>query len=879
MHTSRPPARVSRMSTMRSNSSSSAGHAWRHSGEGQASHTDDEESADDEEDEEEEDSHTSETDKETDEEGTVTNETVDKQHRDSRRTGRKRSRYNSMRSANGSSHTSKNSRNDIRDNSSHRYSRGEYIAPLHRWRRTTRCTSPVSYQWRRVDDMLHDAAQRRVSTTTRLTAKRSDTTEAEEEANEKEKTTDIWALSSMFKPSEWAIRFDPQSHVGSAGAFVSFTREEFDEAMADGTACEPVGAGWERSGGVGYDDASRLFQLYERFGNFDLVADRWSTCAPTTTTMSPCEVSEARAQPSAQALCAEYTRVTRALLRRRMRRLQQLLLQPDTAHDGVNKEYTECEREEQEVAHGEYTKASTQSELCASASVASSPSSRVDVHSTRTRTNTPVGATVAPPLLTLLRKHPLFVEDDIMLGMSATQQQQQSQPTEEDHEMDNNNNNAPIIAENVAAVPTREEEREDSVGRRGGRGAKSRRHTRGEKGCRAMSVYDTCVAALTWQDTPQTAWQSHASSERRRCVLHTLLEQERIAQVQFNRAAASYSALCARALPLLQRAQPILHNRTTDTNSAADGIERGSEPNNSSSTTNTNKEDGNDGEDNSNTNSIDALCENLWQPFPWSPGCVRQRCPFSSASTSTSASTTSAAGGVSESASSGAGSGFYTREALEYEMNVVIPLHLTRLAGAVRAGWLLPPPSATPTSSNPGIQSTSATGRTTEDVSHATKAASSAAAAHSSSSPDASSSADAALLAKQMQYVHSTGVCNRAVTHMSESVLLTLPRAVPLLYREVEQELEKYLLDDPWALMEDTGEASLWTEEIRVTYTQNLLLSRQLHKMHTLKDGLEKLIADVRQATASFADFEEGEEEEDGQEDTPSASREQSTCE
>lgn len=94
-----------------------------------------------------------------------------------------------------------------------------------------------------------------------------------------------------------------------------------------------------------------------------------------------------------------------------------------------------------------------------------------------------------------------------------------------------------------------------------------------------------------------------------------------------------------------------------------------------------------------------------------------------------------------------------------------------------------------------------------------------------------------------LKQVHASGLCNRAYSHVSEAILLSLPRAsgLPLTFHEVEELLERHLWDHPEALM--AGSHPLTAElisKIRLLLLQNRLWKRYSQKLESRLAGLEK---------------------------------------
>ncbi|CCW67892.1 unnamed protein product [Phytomonas sp. Hart1] len=190
-----------------------------------------------------------------------------------------------------------------------------------------------------------------------------------------------------------------------------------------------------------------------------------------------------------------------------------------------------------------------------------------------------------------------------------------------------------------------------------------------------------------------------------------------------------------------------------------------------------------------------------------------------------------------------------------------LPMQCTRLLLCAQSGWLLPPPaslqkflkpSATEAHKENHSHPITMTPHTTNNPTHLTPNPSYGG-LHEEDKPPPEGftppppEATPAEL-RLFQRLHRDGVCNHAHSNLSEGVLLTLPAAIPRLHREVEQELEKYLWEDPAALMGDAPPAQSLTAEIRIAYSQNIVLTRLLSKLANLEDTITRLHADAQLA-------------------------------
>lgn len=91
----------------------------------------------------------------------------------------------------------------------------------------------------------------------------------------------------------------------------------------------------------------------------------------------------------------------------------------------------------------------------------------------------------------------------------------------------------------------------------------------------------------------------------------------------------------------------------------------------------------------------------------------------------------------------------------------------------------------------------------------------------------------------------SNMVANRAFSNIAEALLLTLPPTVPRVHLGVEHELEKHLWEDHRALCDDSAEVQQLLSDVRVVYTQNVILRRFAGRCGTLEASLKKLVTEA----------------------------------
>lgn len=98
---------------------------------------------------------------------------------------------------------------------------------------------------------------------------------------------------------------------------------------------------------------------------------------------------------------------------------------------------------------------------------------------------------------------------------------------------------------------------------------------------------------------------------------------------------------------------------------------------------------------------------------------------------------------------------------------------------------------------------------------------------------------------RQLKDVHGSGWANRAHSHLGEAVLLSFPRTagIPVVFREVEEALEKHLWEDPYALMEgDHPAIAALISEIRLLLLQNKTSRRHVQRWESrVLEGLQKI--------------------------------------
>lgn len=103
---------------------------------------------------------------------------------------------------------------------------------------------------------------------------------------------------------------------------------------------------------------------------------------------------------------------------------------------------------------------------------------------------------------------------------------------------------------------------------------------------------------------------------------------------------------------------------------------------------------------------------------------------------------------------------------------------------------------------------------------------------------------------QDLKSIHAAGCVNRCYSLVSEGVLLSLPRTVPLPYREIEEKMEGMLWEHPYALMSgDDIVVREWVSKLR----RQLLLLRLwqrygLQRWSHLVEALEKLQSQIEAA-------------------------------
>ncbi|CCW64250.1 unnamed protein product [Phytomonas sp. EM1] len=561
-----------------------------------------------------------------------------------------------------------------------------------------------------------------------------------------------------------------------------------------------------------YAASAKLAALYERYGSFPVVADRWAGWDAAG--MAPC-AGENKDGPSAEDLAEEYHRITSGVMQLRMRRLRAAI--PARALD-----------------HGEGHPAPRKRARNASSAGAGDDAPQHHHH----------------PLLSLLAGHPL---------LRATQRPGEDAPPPHAAVKDGTDGHENEAGEVGKDPVVAEEPRDQSW-------VQHHRH-------------------LFQQLTTPGAWYDAARERHRRRALIRLLEHEARINVPYNRAGASYLELVPRATQVLFRLLAILPDALPvgSTSSANGGVLQPhpgtfATVDSSPSRHLPNVGDGNplamvrrlidklsrsgkpilsmerpcneaatEGAVKVNSAKIaDDLISRLLKPLPSIDPMAWRSAQESLAKISNTSSASAAASFSST-----------VLEVLE-EAFEALPIQCTRLLLCSQAGWLLPPSASlqkfmNPTTSddqedggakngNPNTPNNINTNDEEKPITGAMSPKNPSDASHGPGEGREVTSAEMNFL----QRVHRYGTCNQAHSNLSETVLLTLPPAIPRLHREVEQELEKYLWEDPAALMVDTPPVQQLTADIRVVYSQNIILQRLLTRLENLDDTLTRLHGDAQ---------------------------------
>lgn len=97
-------------------------------------------------------------------------------------------------------------------------------------------------------------------------------------------------------------------------------------------------------------------------------------------------------------------------------------------------------------------------------------------------------------------------------------------------------------------------------------------------------------------------------------------------------------------------------------------------------------------------------------------------------------------------------------------------------------------------------------------------------------------------------------VASEASSFLMESVLWTLPPTIPLQHREIEEALEKYLWNHPYALMDDELGAVRFVRDTRHMLLINIALRRAVAKRTALYSSLRKLEQELLTAVGEVSE-------------------------
>ncbi|KAG8346257.1 hypothetical protein ERJ75_001009900 [Trypanosoma vivax] len=140
----------------------------------------------------------------------------------------------------------------------------------------------------------------------------------------------------------------------------------------------------------GYEETVKLFNLYERFGNFVVMADRWALSDARGCAVAKKDTTAAGSSPSVEAMMERYKLVTEAVLDHRLHLLRRCLSCPGVVHGDVVNEKLGTEGGYRTPTH----KSTQQNEGCISTST--------------------------HPLVSLMEKHPIMVARENRIAWLAS---------------------------------------------------------------------------------------------------------------------------------------------------------------------------------------------------------------------------------------------------------------------------------------------------------------------------------------------------------------------------------------------------------------------------------------------------------------------------
>lgn len=572
--------------------------------------------------------------------------------------------------------------------------------------------------------------------------------------------------------------------VGAPGLrFFTFSEEEYT-ALPPATLSSYV---------FDFESAQKLMDLYERYGNPVVVADRWGYsdaagrrpyCQLETGNGEHDRVTSFQtSSPSPEAITAEYFRVTAGVMHQRRRRLHSLLMRAAPSPP--------CGGEEEGTTP-------------ADGKAAASKGKRQGVEISGSPANNMSGMGEHSALLAYLSKHP-FLLDAPELADELAQGNEPSAPV--------------VVTEKATAKPITPQQLLDR---------------------------------LTASTVPR---YQEAEEVKRRNDLRVLLARESTLNVPYQRTSEEYLNLLPRVAQSLQKLHSILPAALPDEPEWMMADREGL-PGHLDISEIRKWAKKRDALCNYVTaEPLPDVDPSLWESTRAQLAKVAQRQlrPASVPGESEDGSSTTA---PSREGGLGNAHSIVPYCATLREALVDVPVHCERLRLTAQAGWILPavrpqilPTVVKPTTNGVGSSSVPLVPASSE-ISGST--APTAAIADDDSDRDTFFSTEEVngTPYQFLKRVAQSGMCNRAYSMLSEAVLLSLPSTIPRLHREVEQELEKHLWDHDVALMDVGPDVQRLTASVREFLTMNCVLRRYAAKVENMLDVSHKISSDITEAIA-----------------------------
>lgn len=657
----------------------------------------------------------------------------------------------------------------------------------------------------------------------------------------------------------------PGTAQSSLTSFFTFTDDEY--AALDAA----------REDGFTFDLAStrKLFELYERYGSFIVVADRWTSPSPVRGKRPRSDdggassaAAEKRASPSStvslvpspqtptvEALCCEYQRVTQGVVLQRARRLQQALLPFYRAEPHGGGGGGPCAAVKETNLHG---KTGDEDEPHVNGDSADGSAEDRSLVEALQKLN-------QHPLMTLLRRHPFLKHCEAQRLLSPPQREQHADCPHGSSSA--HDTLSPQVAGLSLATPAHEEQ-----------SGPARPALTPVQQFRLLTT--PCSLTSATEGGPQERWYDAQGEQQRRRGLEQVLRKESTVNIPFQRAAAAYLALVPRVAHVLRRLQGLTSTASSLPERFADAslfdVPLRALP------------------------EVDPV---LWQA---AHAALQQQQhemspPNATASQEPPRKRSRATAGVAAAAAptTAANADSANLASTVAEVFDELPATCARLLLSAQAGWMLPPPplhlqgrkqhktnggsSAVDTAAPRRRRQNDSTSDTDSQCSHSSSSSTStsngnrhdggmernARGSRRNAEQDAPRPSDLspheadptredggrmtrAQARELLSKVTAAGVCNRCYSMLAEGTLMTLPQSAPRLHKEVEEDLEKYLWDDAHALMTNSSlVVAHLVPAIRLTYTQNIVLKRFLLKLENLLEAMQKIEGAVTEELAA----------------------------